>query len=180
VRLEVRLPPEAMAIEGLTVEVFSRAELDVRSDPFTGATLDRLTPVEMDALRVRVRDMVDVVRTMGSPRIRVSEVGPQGFPVAFCIRWTRQIPSIRQQQGGSGCPSMLIVVDGRPIGGGPQDAGGNRHVLPASALALSLNPEDIESVTVLSPVQAEFRYGIDGGNGALVIETRRGGRDGAG
>jgi len=179
-RLEVRLPPAAMAIEGLTVEVFSRAELDVRGDPFTGATLDRLTPVELEALRVRVRDMVDVVRTLGSPRIRISEVGPQGFPVAFCVRWTRQIPSIRQQQGGSGCPSMLIVVDGRPIGGGPQDAGGSRRVLPASALALSLNPDDIESVTVLSPVQAEFRYGIDGGYGALVIETRRGGRDGAG
>jgi hypothetical protein len=40
-----------------------------------------------------------------------------------------------------------------------------------------MDPEEIESVRVLSPVQAEFRYGIDGSYGALVIETRRGGRD---
>lgn len=176
-RLEVRLPPDAMELQGLTVEVFSRAGLAERADPFTGTALDRLTPVEMDALRRRVRGIVDVVQRMGSPRIRITESGPQGFPVGFCIRWSRQIPSIMRQQRGGGCPSMLIVVDGRPVGGGPQDDGGSRHRLPASGLALTMGPDDIESVSVLSPVQAQFRFGIDGGNGALVIETRNGGRD---
>ena len=176
-RLELRLPPEAMQLEGLTVEVLSRSEREARADPFTGASLDRLTPVEMDALRTRVRDLVSVVQRMGSPRIRITESGPQGFPIGFCIRWSRQIPSIAQQQGGGGCPSMLIVVDGIPVGGGPQDAAGGQHRLPASGLALTLGPEDIEAVSVLSPVQAQFRFGIDGGNGALVIETRRGRRD---
>ena len=65
---------------------------------------------------------------------------------------------------------MLIVVDGQPIQGGPR--------LPASAIVLEMDPEDIESVRVLSPVQAEFRYGLEGGSGALVIETRRGARGG--
>ncbi len=61
---------------------------------------------------------------------------------------------------------MLLVVDGRPIHGGP--------IQPPSSLILDMSPEDIESVEVLSPVQAQFRYGQEGANGALVIETRRG------
>ena len=39
-------------------------------------------------------------------------------------------------------------------------------------------PDEIESVQVLSPIQAEFRYGLQGEYGALVIETRRGRRGG--
>lgn len=175
-RLEVRLPPEALEVEGLTVEVFSRAELEVRTDPYTGV-LDRLTPVQLDALRDRTADIVDAIRLMGSPRIRITETSPQGFPLGFCIRWTRRLPSLRQQQGGSGCPAMLLVVDGQAIGGGPQGLG---SALEASGLVLDMDPEDIESVRILSPIQAQFRYGLDGGNGALVVETRRGVREGGG
>ncbi len=61
---------------------------------------------------------------------------------------------------------MLIIVDGQPLLGGP--------VMPPSAFVLDMTSEDIESVEVLSPVQAQFRYGQEGANGALVIETRRG------
>lgn len=66
---------------------------------------------------------------------------------------------------------MLIILDGRPL----NDALGSRTI-PASAFLLDMEPEEIESVRVLSPVQAEFRYGLAGENGALVIETRRGRR----
>jgi hypothetical protein len=171
-RLEVRLPPEALEVEGLAVEVFSRAEMDVRQEGFTGATVDRLTAEEMDELRHRTSDIVDVIQRMGSPRIRITEWGPQGFPLGFCMTWSRRAPSVMREQGGGGCASMLMVVDGRPVNGGPQ--------LPASSFILDMDPDDIESVSVLSPVQAQFRFGIDGGNGALVIETRQGSGGGGG
>jgi protocatechuate 3,4-dioxygenase beta subunit len=180
-QMEIRLPPEAFAIEGITVEVLSRAQLEIRSEGLPGATLDRLTPEEMDDLRDNVSGIVDVIHRMGSPRIRITEWGPQGFPLGFCMTWRRSRPPslievLTEEVEGlaagvsGGCQSMLIVVDGQPIQGGPQ--------LPASAIVLEMGPEDIESVRVLSPVQAQFRYGIQGGNGALVIETRRGARGG--
>ncbi len=168
-QMEIRLPPEALAVPGITVEVFSQIDREIRTEGFTGATLDRLTPVEMDELRDQTTNIVDVIRRMGSPRIRITEFGPQGFPLGFCMTWSRRRPSLRHELGGGGCQPMLIVLDGHPINGGPQ--------IPPSALLLQMDPEEIESVRVLSPVQAEFRYGIDGSYGALVIETRRGGRD---
>jgi hypothetical protein len=170
VQMEVRLPPVALAIEGVTVEVFSRPAMEARTEGFTGADLDRITPEEMDVLRVKTYNIVDVIRQMGSPRIRITEAGPQGFPLGFCMAWTRRRPSLAHEAAGGGCQSMLIVLDGLPIQGGPQ--------LPASAIVLEMDPEEIETVRVLSPIQAEFRYGIDGGFGALVIETRRGARGG--
>jgi hypothetical protein len=170
VQMEVRLPPVALAIEGITVEVFSRPAMEARTEGFTGVNLDRITPEEMDVLRVKTYNIVDVIRQMGSPRIRITEAGPQGFPLGFCMTWSRRRPSLAHEAAGGGCQPMLIVLDGLPIQGGPQ--------LPASAIVLEMDPEEIEAVRVLSPIQAEFRYGIDGGFGALVIETRRGARGG--
>jgi len=170
IQMEIRLPPEALAIEGITVEVFSRGEMEIRTEGFTGATLDRVTPEEMDVLRDKTYNIVDVIRQMGSPRIRITEAGPQGFPLGFCMTWNRRRPSLRHELEGGGCQSMLIILDGLPIQGGPQ--------IPPSSIILEMDPEEIEAVRVLSPIQAQFRYGLDGGNGALVIETRRGARGG--
>lgn len=170
IQMEIRLPPEALAIEGITVEVFSRTTMEVRTEGFTGANLDRVTPEEMDELRNRTYNIVDVIRQMGSPRIRITESGSWGFPLGFCMTWSRRRPSLAHEAAGGGCQPMLIVVDGQPIQGGPQ--------IPASSIVLDMDPEDIEAVSVLSPIQAEFRYGIDGGYGALVIETRKGARGG--
>lgn len=170
--LEVRLPPEAMELDGITVEVFSALEREIRTEGYTGARVDRVSPERMDELRDRVANIVDVIRQMGSPRIRITEWGPQGFPMGFCMTWNRRRPTVRDIQAGNTCQSMLIIVDGQPYSGGTQ--------LPPSELILDMDPEEIESVRVLSPVQAEFRYGLEGGNGALVIETRRGGGEGGG
>jgi hypothetical protein len=171
--LEVRLPTEAIALEGFTVEVLSKEEREILAEGWTGATVDRIDPKRMDEIRDRVDNVVDAIRTMGSPRIRITEYSPQGFAMGFCARWNRRRPSIVGEMGGGGCQSMLIIVDGRPL----NDALGNRTI-PASVFLLDMEPEEIESVRVLSPVQAEFRYGLAGENGALVVETRRGRRGG--
>lgn len=69
---------------------------------------------------------------------------------------------------------MLVILDGRPV----QNAAGAGPTIPATDFILDMDPEEIESVQVLSPIQAGFRYGLQGEYGALVIETRRGGRGG--
>ena len=69
---------------------------------------------------------------------------------------------------------MLVILDGQPV----QDAAGAGPTIPATEFLLDMDPEEIESVTLLSPIQGEFRYGRSGQYGALVIETRKGGRRG--
>jgi hypothetical protein len=171
-QVEVRLPLEAVELEGFTVEVLSAQERELRAEGFTGATIDRVSPERMDEIRDRVTNIVDVIRTMGSPRIRISEYSPQGLPLGFCARWTRRRPTISGQLNETGCQSMLLILDGRPL---QEPMGGSGPPIPPSDLLLDLDPEEIESVRVLSPVQAEFRYGTAGQYGALVIETRKGG-----
>jgi iron complex outermembrane receptor protein len=61
----------------------------------------------------------------------------------------------------------LFVVDGVPIApGGGIGAGSN----PLSFI----NPQDIESVTVLKDASAAAIYGSRGANGVIIIETKRG------
>jgi len=181
-QLELRLPTEALQIEGVTVEVLSQGEREFRQEGFSGGRFDRITPEEMDVIRDRVTDVVDVIRKMGSPRIRISDYSTGGVPMGFCIRWTRRELS----EGGAlqraaeaeargttpGCTSMLIVVDGIHY----QDVGGGGPTIPATEFLLGLSPEDIESIRVLSPVQARFQFGAQGDRGALIIEIRKGGR----
>lgn len=166
------------------MEVLSQREMAFRQQGFSGGRFDVLTPEEIDEVRHRVTDIVSLIRTMGSPRIRITEETSHGFPMGFCIRWTRRETSVeagRQraaaagaQGGGSNCQSMLVVLDGMPV----QDVGGSGPTIPATDFLLDLSPEEIESIRVLSPVQARFQYGVRGERGALIVETRRGWRPG--
>jgi len=60
----------------------------------------------------------------------------------------------------------LFVVDGIPISNTAAFGGSNR--------ALDINPNDIESVTVLKGGAAAALYGLEAGNGAIVITTKSG------
>lgn len=60
----------------------------------------------------------------------------------------------------------LFVVDGLPV-----------HVTPGEGLYW-LNPGDIQRIEVLKDVSATSAYGARGGNGVVLITTRRGKRDG--
>ncbi|HEY0019277.1 MAG TPA: SusC/RagA family TonB-linked outer membrane protein [Longimicrobium sp.] len=69
----------------------------------------------------------------------------------------------------------LFVVDGTPL-----TVGGGAHAgCTASGCARSpltfLNPDDIESVTVLKDASATAIYGSRGANGVVIVTTRRGG-----
>ena len=67
----------------------------------------------------------------------------------------------------------LFVVDGIPISNETIDAGGGagRNV---SNRAADLNPNDIETLTVLKGGAATALYGLRAANGAVIITTKRG------
>lgn len=83
--------------------------------------------------------------------------------------------------GGNNSP--LFVVDGIPIDNSnfttadaPEDARSNLGSggVTNSNRAIDINPDDIESITVLKGPAATALYGLRAGNGAVIIQTKRG------
>lgn len=80
--------------------------------------------------------------------------------------------------------SPLIVVDGVPIdnsenySGNPDNQSNNNLIQSVgnSNRGVDINPDDIESVTVLKGPAATALYGLKASNGAIVITTKKGGQ----
>lgn len=68
----------------------------------------------------------------------------------------------------------LFVIDGVPLNDG--SSGGYSTTAGATALnpLFDLNPNDIENVTVLKDASATALYGSRGGNGVILIQTKKG------
>ncbi|MBP7270095.1 MAG: SusC/RagA family TonB-linked outer membrane protein [Bacteroidia bacterium] len=80
-----------------------------------------------------------------------------------------------------GSNSPLFVVDGVPmdnsynLSGNPDDGTNNGlESVSNSNRALDINPDDIESVTVLKGPAASALYGGSAANGAIIITTKKG------
>ena len=88
---------------------------------------------------------------------------------------------IRGNSTFTGNNQPLIVVDGVPINnetdgtiGRDYPFNSNLSGVNNSNRAIDLNPEDIESVTILKGAAAAALYGVGAGNGAIVYTTKRG------
>ncbi|MGZ8377520.1 MAG: SusC/RagA family TonB-linked outer membrane protein [Gemmatirosa sp.] len=106
-----------------------------------------------------------------------SSSGVPGASASITIRGVSSISSSNQP---------LMIIDGLPMDNktlntavlasdapGSQTAFNNRGVDFTNRSA-DLNPEDIETITVLKGPEASALYGIDAANGAIVITTKRG------
>lgn len=120
----------------------------------------------INALQGRVAG-VTVVSTSGTP----------GASSSIIIRGVSQISSNNQP---------LMIVDGLPVDNKTMTTGTFASDAPNSNSSFDnrkvdftnrgadLNPEDIETLTVLKGPEASALYGIDAANGAIVITTKRG------
>lgn len=85
---------------------------------------------------------------------------------------------LRGNRSIQGSNNALIVVDGVPITNGTNgtvtsDFGG----LQGTDGASNINPDDIESMTILRGASAAALYGSAAGNGVIVITTKKGTKD---
>lgn len=72
--------------------------------------------------------------------------------------------------------NALYVIDGIPmfnVNSGSQ-GGGTMGKQPGTSAAADINPEDIESMTVLTGPSAAALYGSDAANGVILITTKKG------
>jgi TonB-linked SusC/RagA family outer membrane protein len=79
----------------------------------------------------------------------------------------------------SGNNSPLFIVDGLPISNSTLDQGllisnGPNRDTDYTNRGADINPDDIASVTVLKGPEAAALYGIEAGNGAIIITTKKG------
>ncbi len=78
----------------------------------------------------------------------------------------------------TGNNQALFVIDGVKINNSESSMGGeasdNTESVSFSNRGIDINPDDIESLTVLKGGAASAIYGIDGANGVIVITTKKG------
>lgn len=121
---------------------------------------------------VEVRDANNVLNSLqgkiANAVITQGSGGP-GSGARIVLRGNRSI---------QGSNNALIVVDGVPIINGTNgtissDFGG----LQGNDGASNINPDDIESMTILRGASAAALYGSAAGNGVIVITTKKGAKD---
>ena len=85
---------------------------------------------------------------------------------------------LRGNRSIQGSNNALIVVDGVPINNSTEGtATSDFGAVQGSDGASNINPDDIESVTILRGASAAALYGSQAGNGVIVITTKKGIKD---
>jgi TonB-linked SusC/RagA family outer membrane protein len=122
-----------------------------------------------------VRDANNIINSfqgkIANAQINQGSGGP-GSGARIVLRGNRSI---------QGSNNALIVVDGVPINNSPANtataAASDFGSIQSSDGASNINPDDIESVTVLRGASAAALYGSQAGNGVIVITTKKGTKD---
>ncbi|MEM9822367.1 MAG: SusC/RagA family TonB-linked outer membrane protein, partial [Bacteroidota bacterium] len=81
---------------------------------------------------------------------------------------------LRGQTSFNGDNEALIVVDGVRLDNAEKNSERGLYGVANSNRGIDLNPNDIESVTVLKGAAAAALYGVEGARGVLVITTKKG------
>ena len=146
--INVQLASSAVELEGIVAIGYGearRATLTESVGVVQASEIQRTTVASPDqAIQGRVSG-VQVTTESGIP----------GAPVAMRVRGV----------GTVGNSQPLFVVDGVPVGKGTAGT--------SSPLA-TINPNDIESISVLKDASAASVYGMQAANGVVLIQTKRG------
>lgn len=87
---------------------------------------------------------------------------------------TSQKVVIRGYSSLTGSNQPLYVIDGVPMSNGTMGTQDLNNSIDFGNQAGDINPEDVESITVLKGASATALYGSRAGNGAILITTKRG------
>ncbi|MBE0654485.1 MAG: SusC/RagA family TonB-linked outer membrane protein, partial [Bacteroidales bacterium] len=152
-RIDVALDLDAIGIDEVMVVAYNTIK---RAD-FTGSA----QIVEGDQLKVPGAESIDKSLAGKVSGVRVTST--TGDPGASGEIQIRGIGSI------NGSTTPLYVIDGIPMTTG--DFG---HYANTSNILSTLNPEDIENITILKDAAAASLYGSRAANGVVIITTKKG------
>lgn len=116
-----------------------------------------------DIVNARETNLVNALNGKVAGVTVVSSAGSPGASANIRVRGSTSI---------NGSNSPLFVVDGVPIDN--SESGNGVAGVDQSNRAIDINPNDIESLTVLKGPAATVLYGIRAANGAIIITTKSG------
>ena len=144
----VEISSQAIELAPVVVETLSELE---RRRLTSGNSINELSPEAIDAAARTGMSFGDLLQ--GSlPGVDVRERG-----ASLCVTYR----AIRTGNNLGDCDGVSVILDGVPVS-------------DPEYVYSSLPLQDVERVEVLSPAQAGVRYGMRNGQGALLIETKRG------
>jgi TonB-linked SusC/RagA family outer membrane protein len=169
VRVDIALTQSAVALDEVVVtalgETVARRAIGTAQQTVRGSEIAETQRENfVNALQGRIAG-VDVAATSGVP----------GASAQITIRGVSSISSSNQP---------LFIIDGLPMDNKTLNTGVLASQISGTGFenrgidftnrAADINPDDIESITVLKGPEAAVLYGIDAANGAIVITTKRG------
>ncbi len=162
-----------------TIDIEGRSEIDVVMEE----DLQAIGEIIVTGYSARGKNqLTGSTVQVGADKLRETPVSSvdqtlQGKVAGLTINTTSGTPGSVQQIRIRGVSSLtatndpLIVIDGVPVIQGNISGSGAMSSLTSLA---ALNPDDIESITVLKDASATSAYGARGSNGVIVITTNKG------
>ncbi|MDO6392112.1 SusC/RagA family TonB-linked outer membrane protein [Pontibacter sp. BT731] len=125
---------------------------------------------EVQSREITETQQANIVNAMQGKVAGVQITNSGGAPGASAIMMIRGGTSL------SGNNQPLYVVDGIPVDNSTavSQGGLSAGTAPASNRAIDINPEDIESISVLKGPAAAALYGLRAAEGVVVITTKKG------
>jgi TonB-linked SusC/RagA family outer membrane protein len=146
--INVTMAPTATKLEEVVVVGYGEKIRATATEAVGTVTGEQLRQVPVASPEAAIQGRVSGIQVQ-------SQSGAPGAPVAVRVRGV----------GTVGNTQPLFVVDGLPIGRGNSSMGS-----PLS----TINPDDIESISVLKDASAAAIYGVQAANGVVLITTRKG------
>lgn len=155
VDIEVRMATEALEVEGLLVT--ARTRFGRTSLAGDAKRADFISRQEIELILPRVTATADLLRSMNTPGLRIRDVYQvdeiTGVMVpSLCVEVSRR-------SGGEGCRPAAVALNDVIVN------------YPDQFLR-DLDPNIIDHIEILSPIDAQFQFGTQAGNGAIAIYTR--------
>lgn len=159
--LQILVPPSPVPLEGLEVTV-SPYEDDLF---WLGLTIEqvgrRLITRELIDKHQGAKDIGEIIQWQVPPGVQIirqENVNVNSWgPVADRIELCFSFPQARNFDGSNSC--AVLVLDGR---------------ITSDEVMVHVDPDDVEAILVLRPLEARQLYGMMGNGGAIVTYTRRG------
>jgi len=155
VDIEVNLATEALEVEGLVVT--ARTRFGRTSLAGDAKRADFMSREEIEAMLPRVQATEDLLRNMNVPGFRIRRVEEQD-PITG-VRVPILCIEVSRRGGGEGCVMAAVTLNDVLI------------AFPEQFL-IDLDPNIIDRIEILSPIDAAFQFGTAAGNGVVAIYTR--------
>lgn len=153
VTVDLALQVQAIGLAAIVVTGYGTQ----RAGNITGA-VKQVTPEEFNKGRIVSPEQLIEAKVSG---VQVVDNNEPGGGISIRIRGATSINASSEP---------LFVIDGVPVGSAGGGLSDGRNALNF------LNPEDIESITVLKDASAAAIYGANAANGVVLIQTKKGGQ----